>query len=614
MRIVIAEGVVEVTVDQKSLAASFKKATSKFTSFASGVQKKLASISFKKAIIAVTAFGVAASAALFKVTKAAAEQERIFRTLRTQIELHGIAWADVKGKIDDYAASLQKTTKYGDTDTAQVLQKILVFTGDLDQAFIGAKLSMDLAASGLFDVTTAARMVGMALSGNIEMLGRYIAEFKTSNNETLKAMTLTEKAAFAIETLQKKFGGAAETELATFLGKLQQMKNFLGDIVEYIGDKFLPTFTSVVGSVTNWIQVNDELIKQKIDVTVAKIVEKATAATEAFTKWYEANQKHIQSTFVDWITKVKDALVAIAGIAQTHGDIIGKIFVVGTLTIVIAKLWSLAAALGAIAMSPAFGVIAAFGAGYGIGKLLMGAGNTVEDKLFGFKGFGGGKARGGRGTGGGFGDEAAQVAAQGIAVPITQPTARGGGGGFTGGLGIGGMGIKGTSPDLVQGPGASLASEISVAGFVSAERTKTEVLRESFRIQDELMAKETERYQATIAQAKQFGDFWGGWLFDMANDADNFTQRVLNSFVNMFARIGAQATAAGVFNLVTQGPGGFSGAFTRSLGFPSEAGVSSKPALGGTTVVVNGNDHQLAGKIVAIVDDSNRNFANRERF
>jgi murein DD-endopeptidase MepM/ murein hydrolase activator NlpD len=185
-----------------------------------------------------------------KLTQASSEQEKIFNTLENSINITGASYDNLKSSLDDTFASLQKTTIYGDTDTAQVLQKLIILTGDYDTAMVGLELSLDLAASGLFDASTASRMVGMALTGNIEMLGRYIPEFKAATNEALKHMDASEKVAFAIETLREKFGGLAEKELNTSIGKWKQFLNYWGDLNEAIGDNFLGTLKEVTTSLT----------------------------------------------------------------------------------------------------------------------------------------------------------------------------------------------------------------------------------------------------------------------------------------------------------------------------------------------------------------------------
>ncbi len=231
----------------------FKKGMSDATGGLDGLSKKVESNKASIALIggAFTAAGAAVTGALALMVKAAGDEEMTFRHLQTQVELTGNSWKTSKPHIDSFIASMQKMTIYGDTDTAQVLQKLLIYTDDIDKAMMGSKLSMDMAASGLFDVNTAARYVGMAMSGSVEILGRYISELKSSNNEALASMSASEKAAYAIEILQKKFGGAAENELNTFNGRMIQLKNYTGDLVEEIGYQLLPFLTKVVVKITD---------------------------------------------------------------------------------------------------------------------------------------------------------------------------------------------------------------------------------------------------------------------------------------------------------------------------------------------------------------------------
>jgi len=226
---------------------------------------------FKRAALGISAAFVAATYTLKKFVDASAEQERIFRSLRTAVELQGISWKEAKVEIDKFAKTLQATTVYGDTDTAAILQKLFIYTNNLQKAMRGAKIAMNMASSGLFDVNTAARYVGMAMTGNIEILGRYIAEFKAANNEQLKNMDAAQKAAYAMEVLGRKFEGTAENELETAIGRLKQLWNYLGDIKEAMGDKLLGRLKEIVKGWVEWIRQNQELIQQKVDKYMGEV-------------------------------------------------------------------------------------------------------------------------------------------------------------------------------------------------------------------------------------------------------------------------------------------------------------------------------------------------------
>src|SRR6056297_1225356 len=249
----------------KSVNKGFGKMNKK-TSAVTGAVKKLA----------IAVGGLAAAKKVIEFTTGAAiEQEKIFRKLQTQVELSGKSWKNAKGELDGMFKSLQATTEYGDTDSAEALQKLLTFTDDYAGATENLSLVLDMASTGLFDTNTAARYVGMALAGNVEMLGRYVPELKTTNNEQLKTMTTAEKTAFAMELLNEKFGGAAQENLETTSGQYKQMKNYLGDIGEAIGDKTLPALNSLLGSTTEFF---NKLSETTLETSVRQLREMGVAA------------------------------------------------------------------------------------------------------------------------------------------------------------------------------------------------------------------------------------------------------------------------------------------------------------------------------------------------
>jgi len=186
-------------------------------------------------------------------TRMAIEQEKTFRTLQSAVELTGKSYSKASSQLNNLFNELQRTTVYGDTETAKVLQQLITLTGDYEGSIKNLPIVLNMASSGLFDVDSAARYVGMAMSGNIEMLGRYIPELKASNNEHIKLMNTQEKAAYAMDLLREKFAGFAEKELKTTAGQIKQLENYWGDLKESLGDVVLPAITPLVKTMRNAI-------------------------------------------------------------------------------------------------------------------------------------------------------------------------------------------------------------------------------------------------------------------------------------------------------------------------------------------------------------------------
>ncbi|MFO8066844.1 MAG: hypothetical protein R6U11_04600, partial [Bacteroidales bacterium] len=184
--------------------------------------------------------------------KASVKQEKIFKRLQTSVENTGKSWDSAKGELDSMFASLQATTEFGDTDSAEMLQKLIEYTGDYEMATENMGLLLDMASTQMFNEESAARYLGQALAGNVSTLGRYIPELRTANNEQLANMDTAEKAEYAQKLLNEKFGGTAQENLKTVTGQYEQMKNYLGDIGEAIGDKALP---GINGLLSSWVQL-----------------------------------------------------------------------------------------------------------------------------------------------------------------------------------------------------------------------------------------------------------------------------------------------------------------------------------------------------------------------
>ena len=177
--------------------------------------------------------------ALKSTTDAAAKQEQIFRKMQTSIMLTGTSFRSVKDDLFGYFELLQRTTEYGDTDSAQVFTTLIQLLGDYDKAVRALPVALDLAATGLFDVNTAARNVAMTFSGNIEPLARYISELKASVNPFLATASAAEKAAFAINLLNENFGGTAAENVKTYAGQMKQLANRMEDLQEKTGNLFI---------------------------------------------------------------------------------------------------------------------------------------------------------------------------------------------------------------------------------------------------------------------------------------------------------------------------------------------------------------------------------------
>ena len=138
----------------------------------------------------------------------------------------------IQGNIEHYrqfAQAQQSVTKYADDEImaaqALMLQMTNLNQKGIDEAIKGA---MGLASTLKMDLQSATLLVAKAMEGNTAALSRYGIRVDES-------LPPQEKQAELLRQLSVLYGRAtAETD--TYAGKIAQLKNYIGDIKEAIGD------------------------------------------------------------------------------------------------------------------------------------------------------------------------------------------------------------------------------------------------------------------------------------------------------------------------------------------------------------------------------------------
>ena len=127
------------------------------------------------------------------------------------------------------AAAYQRVTVHGDEAIMQV-QRLVIQLGaktakEVDRA---TKATLELATALDMDLNSAARLVGQAMSGNVQTLARYIPEVRKLTKEQIDQGA-------ALDLVIKRLGGSAAAEADTLYGSMMQAKNAAGDLLEVIG-------------------------------------------------------------------------------------------------------------------------------------------------------------------------------------------------------------------------------------------------------------------------------------------------------------------------------------------------------------------------------------------
>ncbi len=158
-----------------------------------------------------------------------------------------------------YAKELQEVTRSGDEAILSVMAMLQTFKLEEDVLKDATLATLDLAAATGQDLQSAAILLGKAAVGEIGTLSRYgiiidQAKFRAEGFQVV------------LDELATEFGGQAQAQAETFIGRMDQMKNTFGDIREDLGNAFIPTLTRL----TEWFTKGKDII-DPLTISVATL-------------------------------------------------------------------------------------------------------------------------------------------------------------------------------------------------------------------------------------------------------------------------------------------------------------------------------------------------------
>ena len=242
-------------------------------------------------------------------TNAASQAEQIESRMAFQIAAAGINYERVKGTLDAFAASIQNVTRFSSETAQQGLGQMMMYTADLGKALEGTKLAMDMATQTGMDLGSAIKIVGYAMEGNIEMIRVALPQLRQLDTVLGDNATKAEKTAYAMQVLNQMFGGAAQKDVETYAGKMQQFANSLEEVKKGIGEKLLGAleWTKKQEFFQEWWAGVDSLlgITQRATEAQAKLKEGMAAVREESEK--AVSIKNLNEFIANWDQWTKTA-------------------------------------------------------------------------------------------------------------------------------------------------------------------------------------------------------------------------------------------------------------------------------------------------------------------
>lgn len=167
----------------------------------------------------------------------------------------------------DLASALQKEGVIGDEVQLSGAQQLATFAKmpDTVNTLLPAMNNLLAQQKGYNataeDATGIANLMGKVMNGQVGALKRVGITFDENQEKMLKAGTEEEKAAVLAQVITDNVGNMNKTMAETDLGKIQQMKNSMGDLVEEIGGALAPALSQVADFIsTNIVPVIQQVV------------------------------------------------------------------------------------------------------------------------------------------------------------------------------------------------------------------------------------------------------------------------------------------------------------------------------------------------------------------
>jgi hypothetical protein len=246
-----------------------KKAITQFKKLETTGEK--AQFAIKKAAVPAAAALAGLAVALTDATQAAMEDQVEQANLALVLKNVTGASDDQVAAIENQISAMSRASGIADTDYRKALEALTLGTKDTKKAMEDMNLVMDISTATGQNSTTVAEALAKAYEGNFKALKTLSPEIKTMVDE---GKPLDE----IMQTLSETFGGAVSTKAETAAGKMDILKNSIGETKESIGAALIPVIEAglpILQKFADWAQDNPDkfiVIAGAIAAVAASIV------------------------------------------------------------------------------------------------------------------------------------------------------------------------------------------------------------------------------------------------------------------------------------------------------------------------------------------------------
>ena len=205
------------------------------------------------------------------------QEQKLTEIMRSRIGATDEEIASVRA----LASEQQKLGVVGDEVALAGAQQLATFARNTDtiNTLIPAMENLAVQQHGVNvssgDMTNIANLMGKALQGQVGALTRVGISFTEAQEKVLKYGTEQERAATLAQVITDNVGNMNEVLAQTPEGKIQQVKNTLGDLQETLGSALAPVITDIASAVSAFFAEHEPQI-QNFSQNVLPQVHEAT--------------------------------------------------------------------------------------------------------------------------------------------------------------------------------------------------------------------------------------------------------------------------------------------------------------------------------------------------
>jgi hypothetical protein len=335
----------------KDAASSTIRGLSKTISGLGSVASKVGGFlkaGLKVGLAAVGGAIAGATAALYKFTKGAIEDEAAQAKLVSLLKQRGLATKENLAATEEMIKAGARLA-FTDDDVRASLAGATQFTNDFAKAQKIATVAQDLARAKNISLEKATSIVGKAFAGNGKAVKAYgielnktvtiskdVQKFAKDGTPIIEKQISQQKKVIkgqaALNAITAQFGGTAKTYATTTAGAIQSFQIAISEAGETVGAAFLPIINQLLDvfftkglpileavsqGVANFVEKNKELIA----TVITTVVEIATNLLPVFVRVGE----FIFGTIIPAIVGLVEKLTAPGGVTDSVGKVVGGI-------------------------------------------------------------------------------------------------------------------------------------------------------------------------------------------------------------------------------------------------------------------------------------------------